>query len=143
MQHQHQDRAAGNAPDSFVGLTALVVEDEGGIALLLEDMLIDLGFTIGRSVAHLREAIEVTQSQTFDIAILDVNLGGEASFPVARILSERQTPIIFSSGYGGAVMPAEFAAYPVLGKPFTMEQLTIAITALLEGAGRTRSDASS
>jgi DNA-binding response OmpR family regulator len=109
-----------------------VVEDEGGVALLLEDMLCDLGFEIGRSVAHLGDALEAARSEAFDIAIIDVNLGGEASFPVARILAERGTPFSFSTGYGMSVLPEEFINRPVLAKPYTAEQLRSVIGGLLK-----------
>jgi DNA-binding response OmpR family regulator len=102
-------------------------------------MLVDLGFDAVRSMARLAPALSVSRSERFDIAILDVNLGGELSFPVASVLSERGIPYIFSTGYGPSVLPPEFASRPVLSKPFTDEQLASTIKAALsENAARSR-----
>jgi DNA-binding response OmpR family regulator len=101
----------------------LVVEDDAAIAMLIEDMLDELGYEIGASVARLAKAFEVLDSLDFDVAILDVNVDGEPVFPLARRLSEQGKPIVFSTGYGRAGLPAEFANYPVLAKPFSMSEL--------------------
>ena len=64
----------------------LVVEDEGSVALLIEQMLEDLGCVVAASVATLANAIKAARGDTFDFALLDVNLDGELVFPVAEIL---------------------------------------------------------
>ncbi len=107
----------------LTGRKALLVEDEGGVALLIEDMLQDLGCEIAGSAARLEQACEMAHKLKADFAILDVNLDGRPAFPVARILRERQIPFIFSTGYGAMGMPPEFEAAPVLAKPFVIEQL--------------------
>ncbi|HYC97459.1 response regulator [Brevundimonas sp.] len=101
----------------------LLVEDEGGIALLLEDMLEELGCEIVASVARISGALDVAASQAFDLAVLDVNVAGETSFDLARLLLERGTPFVFSTGYGATGLPADLASCPVLSKPFTLENL--------------------
>ena len=106
----------------FSGLRALLVEDEGSIALMLEDMLGALGCEIAASVARLAQACTVARTGSFDFAILDVNLGGELGFPVALILRERGIPFLFSTGYGEGAVPPEFGTYPVLNKPFSKKQ---------------------
>src|ERR1051325_3229252 len=106
----------------FSGLRALLVEDEGSIALMLEDMLGALGCEIAASVARLAQACTVARTHSFDFAILDVNLGGELSFPFALILRERGIPFLFSTGYGEGAVPPEFGTYPVLNKPFSKKQ---------------------
>jgi DNA-binding response OmpR family regulator len=120
---------------TFSGMRALVVEDEGSVALLLEDMLVTLGCEIAASVARLAQACTLAQTGTFDFAILDVNLAGELGFPVAHILRERGIPFLFSTGYGESAVPPEFGNYPVLGKPFSMKQLRETISAALSGGG--------
>ncbi|MDF0697139.1 response regulator [Rhizobium sp. MC63] len=117
----------------FSDLKVLVVEDEGVVALLIEDMLEDLGCRIAASVARLPEACAAAAGSEFDLAVLDVNLAGQPSFPVAEILRKRGIPFMFSTGYGSASLPQEYAGCPVISKPFSAEDLkqemTVAIRA--------------
>jgi CheY-like chemotaxis protein len=107
----------------LAGLRVLVVEDEASIALMIEDMLQDLGCEIAASVARLGDACAAAATAEIDLAVLDVNLDGQPVFPVARILHERKIPLVFSTGYGAGGLPAEFSGHPVLGKPFSMSSL--------------------
>jgi CheY-like chemotaxis protein len=109
------------------GLKVLVVEDEGGIALLIEDMLQELGCEITASVAHIARAEEAASTAEIDFAVLDVNLDGKPVFPVAHILRKRLIPFVFSTGYGIGGIPPEFAGNPVVAKPFSIEGLQAAI----------------
>lgn len=118
---------------NFSGIKVLVVEDEGGIALLLEDMLEELGCEVAASVAHANKADEVARAVSAHVALLDVNLDGKPVYPVARVLRDRGIPVVFSTGYGVGGLPAEFSECPVIGKPFTMEALRAAISAALAG----------
>lgn len=105
------------------GLRVFLVEDEGFVALMIEDMLRDLGCEIAASVAQLTVARAIAATIEADLAVLDVNLDNQPVFPVAEILRERQMPILFSTGYGETGLPSEFSGYPVLGKPFLMTEL--------------------
>ncbi|SDU97181.1 response regulator [Pseudomonas mucidolens] len=105
------------------GLRVLVVEDEGAVAMLIEEMLEDFGCVVVASVARLAKAREVSRVIEADLAILDVNLAGELVFPVAEILRERNIPFIFSTGYGVTGLQDEFALRPVLHKPFSLSDL--------------------
>lgn len=105
------------------GLRVLLVEDEGAVALLIEDMLTDLGCILAASVARLEPARKIAATADIDLAVLDVNLGNQPVFPVARILLERRIPLIFSTGYGKTGLPAEFTRHPVLSKPFSKADL--------------------
>ncbi len=107
----------------LAGLRALVVEDEGSVALLIEDMLEVLGCEVAASVATLAEALTAAKDESFDFAVLDVNLAGELVFPVAEVLRRRQLPFLFSTGYGRTGVPATFENYEVLNKPFVMDEL--------------------
>lgn len=109
------------------GLRVLVVEDEGAVALLIEDMLEELGCVIAASAAHLSKAHELARSAAIDFAILDVNLDGKLVFPAARALRDRGVPFIFSTGYGAGRIPADLVGYPVLAKPFAINSLRDAI----------------
>jgi CheY-like chemotaxis protein len=78
----------------------LVVEDEMTIALLIEDMLTDLGHEVVGLAMRLPQAMELAATAIVDLAILDVNLDGRMSFPVADLLSARGVPFVFATGYG-------------------------------------------
>ncbi|MGK9052027.1 response regulator [Neorhizobium petrolearium] len=114
----------------FSGIKVLVVEDESFVALMIEDMLEDLGCQIVASLARLKEACDIASTAELDVAVLDINLGGERSFPVAHILQERGVPFMFSTGYGKNGVPAELSDAPVLSKPFSGKELeeTLALT---------------
>ncbi|WP_434557352.1 response regulator [Pseudomonas sp. Z5-35] len=107
----------------FVGIRVLLVEDEGTVAMLIEEMLEELGCTVVASVPRLAVAREMAGAAQIDLAILDVNLAGERVFPVAEILRSRDIPFLFSTGYGASGVPGEFAGYPVLHKPFSESEL--------------------
>lgn len=113
------------------GLRVLVVEDEGAVALMIEDMLESLGCEIAASVARLPEACKAAAEVEADLAVLDVNLDGRLVFPAAAMLRERQIPIVFSTGYGASGLPDEFNGTPALCKPFTMAELQQAIAGAL------------
>lgn len=120
----------------LAGTRVLVVEDEGAIALLIEEMLEEFGCEVVASVARLAAACEIAGSVQVDLAILDVNLAGERVFPVADILRSRQIPFLFSTGYGASGLPAEYAARPVLHKPFSESELQRKIAVTLKEAGK-------
>lgn len=109
--------------DELGGLRALVVEDEGIVALLIEDMLQELGCEIAASVGSLGAALKAAGAADFDFAVLDVNLNGELVFPVADILRRRRLPFVFSTGYGPTGLPEAFSDCLVLNKPFTTGEL--------------------
>jgi hypothetical protein len=67
----------------------------------------------------------------FDIAILDINIGGYSISPVAEILADRGLPFFFVSGYGAAGRPEAYSDRPVLQKPLLMAKLGEAINSIL------------
>lgn len=120
-----------------MGKLAFVVEDEGVVALLLESMLSDLGYDILGPVPRLPQALEWAQDKQFDIAILDVNLNGVPSFPVAEVLESRNIPFVFATGYGAQGIPDDLRHFVVVQKPFKTTQLEQAIAksiSLVNGA---------
>jgi CheY-like chemotaxis protein len=104
-------------------MRVLVVEDEGLVALMLEDMLEDIGYEVAFSAASVAQALAwIERDGDADVALLDVNLGGEAVFPVADALKARGVPYAFSTGYGEGHDP-RFSEAPLLGKPILAERL--------------------
>lgn len=115
----------------FAGLKALLVEDEGPVALLIEDMLLDLGCEIAASAADLDRASELARTVAVDFALLDLNLAGQSALPVAAILRDRGIPFVFSTGYGASGIRDGFERYPLLAKPFVSTDLRNKIAAAL------------
>lgn len=113
------------------GLHVFLVEDESMVMMLIEDMLIEMGCKV-IIASELDEAQDKASSLDFDIAVLDVNLNGSYSYPVAELLSEKRVPFIFSTGYGVAGIPEELRHVPIVGKPFREETLQAAMAAALE-----------
>jgi CheY-like chemotaxis protein len=107
----------------YSGIKVLIVEDEGLVALMIEDMLQDLGCEVIASVARVSEARGIAATAEINLAVLDINLAGQPSFPVAEILRDRGVPFIFSTGYGREGLPRQFTGSPVLGKPFSASDL--------------------
>ncbi len=105
------------------GLRVLVVEDTVLVAELIVEQLGEHGCSVVGPAARLSDALRLAAREQFDGALLDVNLAGEHSFPVAALLAARGVPFIFLSGYGSLSLPAEFDAAPRLLKPFEMEEL--------------------
>jgi CheY-like chemotaxis protein len=111
----------------------LLVEDEIMIRMMVADMVEELGHAVAAEAGDVGSAAELAQTGLFDLAILDVNLNGTVSFPVADIIVKRHIPLIFASGYALDNYPAAFGSTPKLQKPFQIETLAKAITAAREG----------
>lgn len=117
-----------------MGKRALLVEDEGVVALLIESMLTDLGYEVLGPVPRLAKALDFARNETFDIGVLDVNLNGTPSFPVADVLIEKGVPFVFATGYGTPGIPAYLKDQSILQKPFKPKQLADAINTALSKA---------
>ncbi len=118
------------------GAKILLVEDEALVAMLLEDMLADEGCDVVATAPRLTEALAYAESLEFDLAILDLNLAGENTFPVAEALSARNKPFVFATGYGAGGLPPEWRDRPTLQKPFTATDVSRVLGELLAEAGR-------
>ena len=116
------------------GRRVLVVEDEMLILMAIEDMLADLGCTSIAAAATIERALALIEAEPFDVAILDVNLDGQRSYPVAKALNDRGVPFAFSTGYGGHGADAGFGNGSVLSKPYDYLQLVKVLTELLQAA---------
>src|ERR1700681_5070293 len=98
--------------EDFKGLRVIVVEDESMICLLFEDMLSDLGCKVVGTACDFKRATELAQGQDdIDVAILDVNLGGQLVFPVADILSKRGIPFLFATGMAADGLPPNWQGH--------------------------------
>ena len=119
------------ADPKFSGRDILVVEDEEMIASVIEEMLLDLGCRQVWIARSANEAQAVLAQDRPHAAILDVNLGGHSGFQLAQALADMQIPFAFATGYGRHGLPEQWAARPMLQKPFKLETLQAAVGALL------------
>jgi CheY-like chemotaxis protein len=113
------------------GRRILVVEDEMLILMMIESMLTDLGCESVTAAGTVVQALTLIEGQTFDAAMLDVNLKGDNSRPVADALAARGVPFFFSTGNGGHHTMDGYEDRAILRKPFVFEDLAAIFTDLL------------
>jgi two-component sensor histidine kinase len=113
------------------GRRVLVVEDEVMVAWTLEDMLAELGCTVVGPAARVDQALAMIEAEAVDAVVLDVNLNGEKSYPVADALAARGVPFVFSTGYNKNNLHTGYLGFPMLQKPFERSQLGDALAKLL------------
>ncbi|GAA0594204.1 response regulator [Craurococcus roseus] len=109
----------------------LLVEDEALIAMNVEDMLDALGYIVVAAGAGADEALAAVEGGGIDAALLDVNLRGRTSFPVADALAARDVPFVFATGYGNRGLREDFRDRPVLQKPFKLRDMELALSGAL------------
>jgi CheY-like chemotaxis protein len=113
---------------ALAGKRILVVEDEVLIAVMVTDMLAGLGVTVIGPATTIEAGLSLAGSESFDAAVLDINVRGERIDPIADLLVARGIPMLFATGYGmgmGAV--AERRNASVIDKPYTQEKLASAL----------------
>ncbi len=117
------------------GLRVLLLDDETLVAMLLEDMLGDLGCEVAHTCSRVAQAVDVLSRDdtALDVAILDVNVAGETSAPVAEALAARGVPFLFATGYGASGVPQGWRDRPTLQKPFSAAEVE---TRIREAVGR-------
>lgn len=102
------------------GKRILVVEDELLIAMTIEQLLLDEGCTVLGPAPSVGAALKLIDQDPPEAALLDVNLNGHLSTPVAEELLRRGIPHLLVTGYVDLVLAdpvLKRAAY--LSKPFT------------------------
>ncbi|MCB8879575.1 response regulator [Acidisoma cellulosilytica] len=119
----------------LAGRRVLLVEDDKTVSARIEDMLDKLGCVIVGPFRHLPEAREAARISQVDLALLDVNLVGVLSYPVAEILAERKIPFILLTAYGVHALPADRPDWQWHAKPFQEAELVARIEGLVEQGG--------
>ena len=112
----------------------LVVEDDGIIALDLEDTILGFGVKTVRTAGNVSRALQLIAERVPDFALLDIGLVKEKSFAIAERLEALGIPFAFISGYGAdAALPAAFAQKPRLPKPCTSDALEAVLKSAFAG----------
>ncbi len=119
-----EDKAAPhNGAPLAEGKRILLAEDEVLVGMMVHDMLVDFGFNVVGPIADLSGALTAAEAGDLDGAVLDVNLGGELIYPVAKALTERGVPFIFVTGYDGDSIDERYSQVPMLRKPIEPQHL--------------------
>lgn len=106
------------------------------LALMLEDFLRGAGLRTLRA-GRLADALALAREHAgrIDVAVLDINLGGEQVFPLADLLEAQGVPFLFATAYGRKGVPPGFAAHPALTKPYLGADVLQAVNDLVGPAG--------
>lgn len=113
------------------GTSILVVEDEMLVMMNLEVALEDMGCSSVCPVASVMKALAMLNEQNFDLAILDVNLAGEKSYPIADVLIARGIPFAFSTGYSDHGDRTDMNRQLILRKPYLARDVATVVGQLL------------
>ncbi|RXQ99948.1 response regulator [Pseudoxanthomonas composti] len=111
----------------------LIVEDEFLVAMMLEECLEILGYQVVGTMASLEAGLAALSTQQFDVAMLDMNLSGQSSEPIAQALETQGMPFLFVTGYGQAGVPAQYRTRQIVQKPFHLSELKAALEASVNG----------
>jgi len=113
-------------------LRVLIVEDEYLVAEEISDILRRTKFDVVVPVGMIQEAYEAVQDTSLDCAVMDINIGGGASFPLIDVLIERNVPVLLMTGYDQEELPVKYRSLPLLQKPLLRGELAKALGSLFE-----------
>ena len=119
------------------GRRILIVEDEFLLAMDIESAIREQGGEVVGPIVNVEEAVATAGREELNAAVLDLNLRGEMSYPVAEVLDKRRIPFLFATGYSQHRLPNAFQCRPCLRKPFTWLALTTALERIIVGSSRT------
>jgi CheY-like chemotaxis protein len=101
----------------------LLVEDEALVAMMIQECLAEFGYQVVGPIASATEAVAKAKEGHFDAAVLDINLGDGAAYPIADVLMARGVPFVFVTGYDADSVESRFRNVPVLQKPIERDVL--------------------
>ena len=109
----------------------LVVDDEPLITMLIEEWVADLGHTPVGPAHSLKAALDLVATSGIDGAIVDVSLGRESAYPLAKMLSARGIPFAFATGHSDGDIECGHSAVAVLTKPFGLKPFAAALESIV------------
>ena len=113
-----------------------MVEDSPVVAPFTADLLVELGCIVVGPAPNMAMARELAEAGEFDAAIVDIHIRGERSFPICEILEQKGVPFLLTSGYADRQMPDQWKDRPRLNKPYTLDDVSEALTKLLDSSRR-------
>jgi DNA-binding response OmpR family regulator len=108
----------------------LVVEDENFLAMELTWIVEDAGYSVEGPERSVAETSKMLAWNKVDLALLDVNIGGEMVFPVSKMLDMLGVPFVFITS-NSTLVPAEYRHRPLMTKPFRPQALLALIQRVL------------
>jgi len=124
-------QSSGASPSELKGRRILVIEDSPVVGPFTADLLEDLGCAVVGPAPNLAAARELIEEQDFDAALVDIHIRGERVFGLCEMLEAKGVPFILTSGYADWQMPDKLRDRPRLQKPYTIDQVQEALSAVL------------
>lgn len=115
----------------LAGKRILIVEDEYFIASDLKRAFQQGGAIVVGPVGDLTNGLALAEEGELDAAVLDVNLEGATSYPIADRLADQAVPYMFLTGYDGWALPEPYCNAPRIAKPFTVNLVLARLGGLL------------
>jgi DNA-binding response OmpR family regulator len=116
------------SPAQLAGITVLVVEDEYYVAVEVVRLLREYGAQVLGPLGDEAQVRELLGRTRPDCVLLDVNLGGDSTYPLARELIREGVAIVFTTGYGCDSLPIGLEHVPCLAKPIPDPELLGAVS---------------
>jgi two-component sensor histidine kinase/two-component SAPR family response regulator len=113
------------------GRRILLVEDEPLVAMMMSQIIGDLGAEVIGPFGTVGEAIAAS-AEGLDAAVLDINVGGELVYPLAERLAKRGTPMVFLTGYDAKSVDDRFVKASVLTKPIDETDLANTLAGIFD-----------
>ncbi|MFN3688123.1 HWE histidine kinase domain-containing protein [Salinarimonas sp.] len=127
-----EEPAATGTPRAPMGAKVLLVEDSLLTALDVSESLDNLGYQVLGPAARVADALRIVERDRPHVAVLDINLGDEDSFPIADRLVRENIPFVFLTGYDAqSILPERFRDVPCIAKPFSDRLLAASLARLV------------
>lgn len=117
----------------MAGARVLVVEDESLLAETLCDLMQGAGCEMVGPAATVAAALRLIDQAAIDVAILDIQLVKEMSFPVAYALRRRGIPLLFLTSHQQRNLPHDLSDAILVEKPFSVPLLVQIVQRLATG----------
>lgn len=102
----------------------LILDDEPLVGQVLEITFIKKGFQVLPLAMSVDEALSAIGTDAPDVALLDINLGDETSYPVADRLMQEKIPFCFFTAYQDTAVPERFQNIEIISKTTPRDQIT-------------------
>jgi two-component sensor histidine kinase/CheY-like chemotaxis protein len=130
--HAHEETSAA-ATENVRGKRLLLVEDEPLVAMMMSQVIRDLGGEVVGPFGSMAEVVEES-IESIDAAVLDVNVAGQLVYPLADRVASLHKPMVFLTGYDAKSVDPRFADSPILTKPIDERELAAVLADMFEGS---------
>jgi DNA-binding NtrC family response regulator len=110
----------------------LILEDDAVIAWDIESELESRGWQIAGIKAKASDTLPLMAELRPDASVLDINLGKENSFDVARECIRLGIAAVFMSGESGDALPDDLKNITICSKPVDYDRLHTALEQALD-----------